>query len=100
MAEVVRQMGLIRTIRWFYDGYWRAKRDRWDEDEYVRDEGKAEGKAEAILHLLQNINTDKEVPQELVQRIKSEKEEETLNRWLLAAARAKSVEQFSEQENL
>ena|GEM_PF-6933364 len=29
VAEVVRHMGLIRTIRWFYDGYWRAKRDRW-----------------------------------------------------------------------
>ncbi len=37
VVEVVRQMGLIRTIRWFYDGYWRAKRDRWAEDEYVRD---------------------------------------------------------------
>ena len=45
MAEVVRHMGLIRTLRWIYDDYWKAKRDRWDEDEYVRDEGIAIGEA-------------------------------------------------------
>ena len=100
VAEVVRQMGLIRTIRWFYDGYWRAKRDRWAEDEYVRDEGKAEGKTEDILHLLENTGEGQELPESLIQKIKSERDEETLKRWLLSAARAKSVEQFREQENL
>ncbi len=100
VAEVVRQMGLIRTLRWIYDDYWRAKRDRWDEDEYVRDEGRAEGKAESIIHLLQNISKEGKIPQELIQRIKAEKEDETLNRWLLSAARAKSLEQFRKQENL
>ena len=55
-VEVVKQMGLIRTLKWMYDDYWKAKRDRWDEDEYVRDEGKAEGKAEDIVHLLQDIS--------------------------------------------
>lgn len=93
-------MGLIRTLRWIYDDYWRAKRDRWDEDEYVRDEGRAEGKAESIIHLLQNISKEGKIPQELIQRIKAEKEDETLNRWLLSAARAKSLEQFRKQENL
>ncbi len=100
MAEVVRQMGLIRTIRWFYDGYWRAKRDRWAEDEYVRDEGKAEGRAEDILHLLEHTGEDQELPESLIQKIKSERDEKTLKRWLLSAARAKSVEQFRKQENL
>lgn len=100
MAEVVRQMGLIRTIRWFYDGYWRAKRDRWAEDEYVRDEGIAIGKAEAILQLLQNISKAEKLPQELTQKISSEKDEETLKRWLLSAAKAKSVEQFKNWEDL
>jgi len=51
VAEVVRQMGLIRTIRWFYDGYWRAKRDRWAEDEYVRDEGIAIGMELSLIHI-------------------------------------------------
>ena len=105
-------MGLIRTLRWIYDDYWRAKRDRWDEDEYVRDEGiaigeargreagKAEGKAEDILHLLENTEGRERLPESLVQRIKTEKEEETLKRWLLSAAKAKSIEQFMIQENL
>ncbi len=97
-VEVVRQMGLIRTLRWMYDDYWRARRDRWDEDEYVRDEGRAEGKAESIIHLLQNINDA--LSQELIQKIRGQKDEEILNRWLLSAAKAESVEQFRKQENL
>ena len=40
------------------------------------------------------------MPESLVQRIKTEKEEETLKRWLLSAAKAKSVEQFMIQEDL
>ncbi len=105
MAEVVRQMGLIRTIRWFYDGYWRAKRDRWAEDEYVRDEGiaigreagKAEGKAEAVLQLLNILG---KVPEDLIDRIKSERDTEILDRWHLSAARAESIARFREKENL
>ena len=112
VAEVVRRMGLIRTLRWIYDDYWRAKRDRWDEDEYVRDEGiaigeargreagKAEGKAEDILHLLENTGRGENLPERLIQKIKSQKDEEVLKRWLLSAARAESVVQFMEQENL
>ncbi len=108
VAEVVRQMGLIRTLRWIYDDYWKAKRDRWAEDDYVRDEGiaigeargRAEGKAEDIIQLLQNSNTGARLSQELVQKIKSEKNEETLKRWLLSAAKAESVEQFKTWEGL
>ncbi len=112
VAEVVRHMGLIRTIRWFYDGYWRAKRDRWDEDEYVRDEGivigeargrevgKAEGKAEAIIHLLEHTGRGDKVPASLIQKIKDQKNEEILKHWLLSAASAESVEQFVKEENL
>ena len=108
VAEVVRQMGLIRTIRWFYDGYWRAKRDRWAEDEYVRDEGiaigeargRAEGKTEDIIHLLENAGRGETLPERIIQRIKSQKDEEVLKRWLLSAARAETVAQFIEQENL
>lgn len=107
-VEVVRELGLFRTLRWIYDDYWKAKRDRWAEDEYVRDEGiaigmergKAEGKAEAILHLLESLNEGERLPESLVERIRAEKNENTLKRWLLSAARAESVEQFMEvQEN-
>lgn len=103
-VEVVRELGLFRTLRWIYDDYWKAKRDRWAEDEYVRDEGiaigmergKAEGKAEAILHLMESLNEGERLPESLVERIRAERNEDTLKRWLLSAARAESVEQFME----
>ena len=97
VAEVVRHMGLIRTLRWIYDDYWKAKRDRWDEDEYVRDEGIAIGKADATLQLL---NTLGEVPSDLIDRIKPERNTELLDRWHLSAARADSIEQFREKEHI
>ncbi len=113
VAEVVRHMGLIRTLRWIYDDYWKAKRDRWDEDEYVRDEGiaigeargreagksegKTEGKTDYILQLLSALG---EVPSDLLNRIKSEHNTELLDRWHLSAARADSIEQFREKENI
>ena len=97
MAEVVRHMRLIRTLRWIYDDYWKAKRDRWDEDEYVRDEGIAIGKADATLQLL---NTLGEVPSDLIDRINPERNTELLDRWHLSAARADSIEQFREKENI
>lgn len=62
--------------------------------------GKAEGKAEAILHLLESLNEGERLPESLVERIREERNEDTLKRWLLSAARAESVEQFMEvQEN-
>ncbi len=100
VAEVVRQMGMIGALRALYDGYWRAKRDRWDEDAYVRDEGIAMGKTEDILQLLQNINMNEKLPSDLIQKITAQKEKDTLKRWLLSAAKAESVEQFREQEDL
>ena len=109
MAEVVRHMRLIRTLRWIYDDYWKAKRNRWDEDEYVRDEGiaigeargreagRSEGKTDYILQLLNALG---EVPSDLFDRIKSEHNTELLDRWHLSAARADSIEQFREKENI
>ncbi len=107
-VEVVREMGLIRTMRWIYDDYWKAKRDRWARDEYVRDEGiaiglergKAEGKAEDILHLLESKGEKEAVTEGLAERIRGERNEEVLKRWLLSAAKAESVEQFREREQL
>lgn len=98
-VEVVKEMGLIRTLRWVYDDYWKAKRDRWAEDEYVRDEGKTEARTEYILQLLEYVNAGRELPLELVQKIKAQEDEETLKRWHLSAAKAESVEQFMELEN-
>ncbi len=108
VAEVIRHMGFIRTLKWVYDDYWKAKRDRWAEDEYVRDEGiaigvargKAEGKAEDILHLLENTGKCSPLPKDFVEKIQAQRDETVLKRWLLSAARAQSVEQFREWEGL
>lgn len=93
-VEVVREMGLIRTLRWVYDDYWKAKRDRWARDEYVRDEARMED----ILQLLEYVNAGQELPLELVQKIKAQEDEEILKRWHLSAAKAESVEQFMKLE--
>ena len=52
---------------------------------------KAEGKAEFILELLEDIGT---VPEDVKARILKERDLDTLGQWRRAAARAKSVEQF------
>ena len=54
-------------------------------------EGKAEGKAEAILERLQIFG---EVPEELKERILSEKDLERLSCWNKLTARVDSVEAF------
>ena len=70
-------------------------------EELIRDEraeawqeGKNEERAENILMLLESIGT---VPEELAERIREEKSPELLKEWLLAAARAGTVGEFSEQ---
>lgn len=53
--------------------------------------GRAEGKAEAVLYLLEDIGT---VGPKLSDRIAEEKDEAVLEKWLKLAAKAKSVEEF------
>ena len=52
---------------------------------------KAEGKAEDVLELLEENGT---VPEELKERIMMETDLSMLKKWLNAAAKAESVEQF------
>ncbi len=62
-----------------------------DERAEGRAEGIVEGKAEGILLLLQELGT---VSDELEERIMSEKDPVTLNKYLKCAARVNSVEEF------
>lgn len=64
------------------------------EKELSFQDGKAEGKAEAVLELLEELGI---VPQNLKSRIMQEQDGATLKRFLKAAARAKSVRQFEEE---
>ena len=58
-------------------------------------EGKAEGKTEAVLEMLLELMKDLgEIPDELRNRITSEKDLETLKKWHRLAARSESLDEF------
>lgn len=60
-VELVKRMSLGKKFRLAYEEYVRARRDRWAEDEYVKDLGREEGRAEIICNMLQNGITDEEI---------------------------------------
>lgn len=57
-------------------------------------EGKTEGQALSVLDLLEDIGP---VPSSLRKTIMAQKDGETLSRWLKAAAKASSLEQFQQE---
>lgn len=57
----------------------------------IREEGRAEGKIDGILELLGEFG---QVPEQIVEHIKSEVNPGVLTRWLKSAARAESIEEF------
>ena len=69
-----------------------------DERAEGKAEGIAEGKAEAVLEMLLELMNDLgEIPDELRNRIASEKELETLKKWHRLAARSESLDEFLEK---
>ncbi|MGN1151490.1 MAG: hypothetical protein ACI4SN_04940 [Lachnospiraceae bacterium] len=112
--NVLKSMSLRRPLKALFDDYMKAKRDRWDEDEYIRDEGRSEGiaigeergrsegiaigeargRSTAILTILEQKGT---VPADLRERILSQKDETVLKQWLLDAASAGNIENFREK---
>lgn len=100
MAEAIRMvkhMSIRKSLRLIYDDYWKAKRDRWAEDDYIRDEGIAEGMADSILTLLESVG---EVPADLKEHIISQKDKAVLEQWLLAASGIQDVRVFRERTGL
>ena len=95
--EVMRTMSFGRKLRLTYEAHLKAVRDRWAEDEYVKDLGRAEGRADAILQLLSECG---EVPRDVKDRILSERDIDTLGRWLKIAAKAESIQEFREKEGI
>ena len=104
--NVLKSMSLRRPLKALFEDYMKAKRDRWDEDEYIRDEGIAIGEergrsegvaigsSTAILTILEQKGT---VPADLRERILSQKDGAVLKQWLLAAASAGDIENFREK---
>lgn len=100
MAEAVRlvkTMSIRKSLRWLYDDYWKAKRDRWAEDDYIREEGITEGIAGSILTLLGSAGN---VPPDLREKIVSQKDRAVLEQWLLAASEAENIKAFRERLRL
>ena len=82
---------------------WRVKSNREMEERFMifeemlreeRAEGKAEGKAEDILDLLEELG---KISEELRNKIKGEKDLETLKKWFKLVAKAESMEEFLEK---
>ena len=119
-------MSLRRPLKALFDDYMKAKRDRWDEDEYIRDEGIAIGRSEGIAigksegiaigeergrsegiaigrtegsstAILTILEQKGTVPADLRERILTQKDETVLKQWLLAAASAGDIENFREK---
>lgn len=90
-VKEVKVMSLRKGLRALYEGHMREIRDRYARDEYVREEGKAEGKAEAILELLEELGV---VSEELRKAVMEQRDMVVLREWHKLAARAESVEEF------
>ena len=60
--EAVRAMGLVRNLRWMFEQRQKAIRDRWAEDDFIREESEAKGRAAAIVetvdHAMRNTGWD------------------------------------------
>lgn len=93
----VKIMSLRKNIRAVYEAHMKEIRDRNARDDYVRAEGKAEGKAEAVLQLLSLKGT---ISEELERRIREQKNMDILSVWLAAAADVGSVEEFVEKADI
>ena len=94
-VKEVKVMSLRKGLRALYEAHLREIRDRNARDAFVREEGmevgKAVGKADAVLQLL---NIRGVVPKELEQIIRAQRDLEILSDWHLTAARAESVDAF------
>lgn len=98
-VKEVKVMSLRKGLRALYEAHLREIRDRNARDAFVREEGKAEGmevgkavgKADAVLQLL---NVRGAVPKELEQVIRAQRDLEILNDWHLTAAEVESVDDF------
>lgn len=103
----LRELSLSRRLRYFFEMRQKARRDRWAEDAYVRDEGiaigraegkiegkiegKAEAKSEDILELLEDKGV---VSKELRTRIMNQKDLNILSRWHKLAAGSRTTAEF------
>lgn len=66
----------------------------WEFERMWREEGKAEGKAEALLDILEEMG---KVPESLEDRVRSETDPEVIGRWLKFAVKVNSLAEFEKE---
>lgn len=62
-------------------------------EQTLRHEGIIEARAESIKDFLSDLGT---IPENIVSRIDNERDTDTLSRWLKLAAKAESIEEFTQ----
>ena len=94
----LERLSMSNPLRLRYEAYLKRVRDDrawriyvWKE---ARAEGKAEGRAEAIIYLLESRG---KVPEKLKLRILEEKDLDRLQQWLTFAAASGSVGEFQKK---
>lgn len=65
-------------------------------DQLIRNEGKAEERAEAIKDILSDLGT---IPEDISKQIDNETNLDTLRRWMKLAAKSVSIEEFIQKIN-
>lgn len=93
-VEVLRRMSLRRPLRYLFEQYLKAIRDRRAEDEYVWDMGMAEGIRRSIFQLLEGHG---EIPVEIREKLMAENDVDTLSQWFKIAAKSSNLQQFAEE---
>ena len=66
----------------------------YERDQMIRNEGRTDGLSDAVRDLLSDLGA---IPENIAVQIDAEKDLDTLRRWLRAASKAKSIEEFARQ---
>ena len=93
--ETLKEFGLLERmrIRMFYKNL--ARMDRITEDEFVRNEGIAEGITQGTANsLIEVLAKFGEVPDGILQKVQSQKNLEILQDWFKKAIKAESLEEW------
>ena len=66
----------------------------YERDQMICNEGRTDGLSDAVKDLLSDLGV---IPENIAVQISAEKDLDTLHRWLRAASKAKSIEEFARQ---
>ena len=70
----------------------------YERDMMMRNEGRAEGRIEELIDSIKELLSDSgSIPENLAAQIDGEKDLDTLRRWLKAASKSGSIEEFVKQ---